>query len=300
MRRKTYASSAQSTRTSPERNEGEVAECGGRVNGNELAVFAAEGELPAGGASIVDNALGVYSPPLTRRSDLEEYLEWFRGQNIEKDEGLDGVRGLSIDSPPGSSIDSPMAGSFSLPYDIEDSSKDSPLDASGDLHVAWSLSSPPDWNVPMRSWKIPPHAVHYLSDDEDQLGPIPEEWNAEKYNVQEERDLQEAIMRSIDDRNMPGDVPDRASSCAVIVEVTEDTAKRNHDGKRKDISAGERSAGFAEYTRKMGKLERAGSSSKAGEPGRKKGAKKEEKAPKKAKNAPEKHYKIDLSSCGLT
>ncbi|KAJ7905959.1 hypothetical protein B0H13DRAFT_1881126 [Mycena leptocephala] len=171
MRRKTYASSAQSTRTSPERNEGEVAECGGRVKGNGLAVFAAEGELPAGSAPIVDNALGVYRIITFKSTPDFDIDSEFQGQNTEEDEGQDGVRGLSIDSPRGSSIDSPMAGSFTSPYDVEGPKftyifQSEPLPQVWGLKVDWSKagSKDPSYSVALAAGHaiIAPEHVKYM------------------------------------------------------------------------------------------------------------------------------------------
>ena len=89
-----------------------------------------------------------------------------------------------------------------------------------------------------------------LSIDKDQLGPFPADWNVDEGGSKSlgDDDLEEAIRLSLEDA-------DRVSSMAVIVEVPEDEPVKDKlgsgPGKGKGVSAGERSAGFAEYLRMM-------------------------------------------------
>ncbi|KAJ7080840.1 hypothetical protein C8R44DRAFT_992383 [Mycena epipterygia] len=251
-RRKTYASVAPIVRTTTKTLLVEAAEVGTSFNDtNEPAIFAAEGELPYGSAPAADqNALSVYSPPRIRRSDLEEYLEWFQGRNNEEDESKDRVRaespftessdeGSSVSSPYGWSAGSPMAGSVSSPSQAGSvsspvagsvssplmvGSAGSPLKVDGDFDEGvflWpriTAKNRYNWSAALNVENKFFPTWFDLSMDEDQLGPIPDEWKTGDgtANSQEDEDLSEAIRRSLADHT------EQISSMAVIVEVEEE------------------------------------------------------------------------------
>lgn len=279
-RTKTYASVAPAARTSTRNLLEEAAEVGASFNDTNEAVFAAEGELPQGSAPAADqNALSVYSPPRIRRSDLEEYLEWFQGQSNE-DKDRDG--GSSFDSPLGSSINSPQAGSVSSPAEglsicsPRVGSASSPMDGSSclpskveedDLEGAFTwpkvtAKKKHEWSAPldMKNRFFP--TWFDLSIAEDQLGPIPEEWEVESDSqvLQEEHDLGEAIRRSLSEH------AEQISSMAVLVEVEEEPVQATTTGKGKNVTAGERSAAFAQYLQVLEREKAATSKSKASQP----------------------------------
>ncbi|KAK7025736.1 hypothetical protein R3P38DRAFT_3531541 [Favolaschia claudopus] len=219
-RTKTYASVADTVRTSRKSLLQEAADIGASFDEqNDPTIFTAEGELREGSLPAVDqHALSV-----DEGGEDEEIKEELLTES---------------DSEVGE--------------DIATSSDES--DLTRDFRSADSI----DWEEGQQGFVVPritakkeyqwciPRKLdteYKFFPDEDQLGPIPDEWLKD---VGE--DLQKAIYDSLSEGEKKA--INRANSMAVIVEVPEKTEKAGKS-KGKDIDAGERSAGFAEYLRQM-------------------------------------------------
>ncbi|KAF7341457.1 hypothetical protein MVEN_01882900 [Mycena venus] len=203
-RTKEYTSVAKTSRTSRKNLLQEVAEIGVLFNKrNEPDIWASEGALPSG-------------------SELE------------------GAHALSV--PPGPArASSPMESG-----DESDESSSDTTDTSSDSSSLFGLSSQGgvDWNATEGGFIVPRHTVKKkyewlasdpltneykffpswfdLSLEEDQLGPIPDEWSK-----QEEHDLQKAIAYSLAERNKQGAAEEsRVRSMAIIVELPAESSAK--------------------------------------------------------------------------
>ncbi|KAJ7493710.1 hypothetical protein FB451DRAFT_1164581 [Mycena latifolia] len=236
-RTKTYASVAMPARTSRKSLLQEAAEVGASFDAqNEAEVLTAEGELQFGTLPAVDqHALSVAKSPRVRASDLDEYLYSSGSQNDDEEgtakagsQDSDSVaesdeqdEGLNILCTPDKVDWNNEADGFVVPRIVAKN------------NYKWLMSEGMDIKYKFfPSW-------FDLSEDEDQLGPIPQEWMK-----REDADLQGAIFASIAEGGRSrGTEP--ARSMAVIVEVPQKPAKSQRskdpaDAKGKGIGAGER------------------------------------------------------------
>ncbi|KAJ6454846.1 hypothetical protein C8R45DRAFT_1188984 [Mycena sanguinolenta] len=229
-RTKTYASVATKPRTSRKSFLQEAAEVGVSFNErNEPAIWASEA-LQSESDDEGENTVSMAPGPPRASSPTES--------GDESDVSSNDTTDMSFDS-------------FSL---IGESSRDSvDWDATegGFIVPHRTVKKKYEWSAadPLNNeFKFFPSWFD-LSLEEDQLGPIPEEWL-----MKEERDLQEAIALSLAEKQKQVSADSRVSSMAVIVELPEGStnkAKGEGAGKGKGVGAGERSAGFAAYLRKM-------------------------------------------------
>ncbi|KAJ6587584.1 hypothetical protein DFH09DRAFT_1359264 [Mycena vulgaris] len=238
-RTKAYASVAKTTRTSQKTLLQEAAEVGVSFDEqNRPVVLTAEGEFQSGSLPAVDqHALSVARIPRIHPSNLDEHLA------LDKDQ-KDG-------------------------HDEEELRNDSLT--SSDNEYSFDSQGCVDWENPEGGFVVPRHTAkkNYewlvsdkldtklkffptwfdLSEDEDQLGPIPEEWLK-----QEDMDLPNGVYASIEEAGKKR-TNEPIRSMAVIVEVSEEAPGASQsnkvDSKGKDIGAGERSTGFAAYLRQM-------------------------------------------------
>ncbi|KAJ7228267.1 hypothetical protein GGX14DRAFT_384763 [Mycena pura] len=220
-RTKTYASVAQSTRTSQKSLLQEVAEVGGSFNEwNEPNVVAAEGvSEPQAGClpAATQHALSVADSSRIRDPSWEE----IPGQNCEKEIPLSDT-GDEADSSDNLSVTSIHSQSSSL----------SPRGIVGWRSTEGGFIMPRntvkgiEWSAPDRltnEYKFFPSWFE-LSQDQDQLGPIPHEW-FEK----EDKEVWAANCCSLEYANSRGvGAGSQVESMAIIVEVLDDSpAKRN-------------------------------------------------------------------------
>ncbi|KAJ7764171.1 hypothetical protein DFH07DRAFT_770576 [Mycena maculata] len=241
-RRDTYASVASTPRTSRKTLAEEAAEVGASFE--EAPVITAEGELQFGSLPAVDqNALSVPSSPRMRRSDIEEYLEVFQSQNREDEQAEEvQVQMKNSDSDSEESFESTGATSLELHKAVDWNTPEGTF-----IVPKVTAKKVYEWNKPVKmEYKFFPSWFD-LSDDEDQLGPIPE-WDT-------------AINRAL-----PMEEGPKVSSMAVIVEVSEKTPDKSNEGqssgKGKGIAAGERSKAFATLLKQMEKAKKAESKKK--------------------------------------
>ncbi|KAJ7434989.1 hypothetical protein FB451DRAFT_1194932 [Mycena latifolia] len=220
-RTKTYASVAMPARTSRKSLLQEAAEVGASFDAqNEAEVLTAEGELQFGTLPAVDqHALSVAKSP---RNDDEEGTAKAGSQDSDSvAESDERDEGLNILCTPDKVDWNNEADGFVVPRIVAKN------------NYKWLMSEGMDIK-----YKFSPSWFD-LSEDEDQLGPIPQE-----SMKREDADLQGAIFASIAEGGRSrGTEP--ARSMAVIVEVPEKPAKSQRskdpaDAKGKGIGAGER------------------------------------------------------------
>ncbi|KAJ7808641.1 hypothetical protein B0H14DRAFT_3482147 [Mycena olivaceomarginata] len=246
-RKKTYASVAETTRTPQKSILQEVAEVGASFNGqNEPAVLAAEGELQFGSLPAVDqHALRVAQGPRIHGSDLDELVATYENQDADDDEEERDESPTAGDSESGADAASSENVEDESAYILHSQGSLDWESSENGFVVPRITAKKYKWLVPERmdtKYKFFPTWFD-LSEDEDQLGPIPGSWVKK-----EEVDFQSAIEASIEEVKISSAVP--ARSMAVIVEVPEEAAAKQST-KGKNVDAAERSAGFAAYLQEM-------------------------------------------------
>ncbi|KAJ7855709.1 hypothetical protein B0H14DRAFT_3645240 [Mycena olivaceomarginata] len=246
-RKKTYASVAETTRTQQKSILQEVAEVGASFNGqNEPAVLAAEGELQFGSLPPVDqHALRVAQGPRIHGSDLDELVATYENQDADDDEEERDESPTAGDSESGADAASSENVEDESAYILHSQGSLDWESSENGFVVPRITAKKYKWLVPERmdtKYKFFPTWFD-LSEDEDQLGPIPGSWVKK-----EEVDFQSAIEASIEEVKISSAVP--ARSMAVIVEVPEEAAAKQST-KGKNVDAAERSTGFAAYLQEM-------------------------------------------------
>ncbi|KAJ7892509.1 hypothetical protein B0H14DRAFT_3684971 [Mycena olivaceomarginata] len=246
-RKKTYASVAETTRTPQKSILQEVAEVGASFNGqNEPAVLAAEGELQFGSLPAVDqHALRVAQGPRIHGSDLDELVATYENQDADDDEEERDESPTAGDSESGADAASSENVEDESAYILHSQGSLDWESSENGFVVPRITARKYKWLVPERmdtKYKFFPTWFD-LSEDEDQLGPIPGSWVKK-----EEVDFQSAIEAFIEEVKISSAVP--ARSMAVIVEVPEEAAAKQST-KGKNVDAAERSAGFAAYLQEM-------------------------------------------------
>ncbi|KAJ7855767.1 hypothetical protein B0H14DRAFT_2579228 [Mycena olivaceomarginata] len=246
-RKKTYASVAETTRTPQKSILQEVAEVGASFNGqNEPAVLAAEGELQFGSLPPVDqHALRVAQGPRIHGSDLDELVATYENQDADDDEEERDESPTAGDSESGADAASSENVEDESAYILHSQGSLDWESSENGFVVPRITAKKYKWLVPERmdtKYKFFPTWFD-LSEDEDQLGPIPGSWVKK-----EEVDFQSAIEASIEEVKISSAVP--ARSMAVIVEVPEEAAAKQST-KGKNVDAAERSTGFAAYLQEM-------------------------------------------------
>ncbi|KAF7328230.1 hypothetical protein MVEN_02562800 [Mycena venus] len=246
-RRKTYQSAEHPQGPSTSTLFEEVAAVGeslGPAEGENTEIFTGDGQLVFGSISPVDqDALLSYSPHRLTRVELD----WALGleqDDVESKDEQDGVkRGPSTTVIAGLSKGSPEIGSGSSSQEMNSALEDKEFIVPRVAAKPWSQSKFP--------FKIEPNFFPTwfdLSEDEDQLGPIPEDW-AIKIKQEEldkplywDEDLQVAIWRSAQAGGTKTE--ESVSSMAVILvfEVeTKDTKAKSSEQARdkgKGLAAG--------------------------------------------------------------
>ncbi|KAJ7226135.1 hypothetical protein GGX14DRAFT_643084 [Mycena pura] len=250
-RTKTYASVAQTTRTSQRTLLQEVADVGVSFNErNEPDVVAAEGDAePEAGRvpAATQHALRVANSPRIRD------LSWYSASGKVNCE--ESVRDLPPSGGSNSPDQSGDSGALSLRSEsfgpILRNSVDQRSTEGEFIVPRHTVKRTLEWSARSRlgnKYQFFPSWFD-LSQDVDQLGPIPREW-LEK----DDKDVQAASGDTLEHVNNQGaGAGVQVESMAIIVEVPEDSraddAKQPNKGK--GVSAGERSAGFAAYLDKM-------------------------------------------------
>ena len=252
MRAKTYASVAQSTRTWQKSPLQEVAKVRVSFNErNEPDVVTAEGMLePQAGSlpAVTQHALRVADSSRIRELGWEEIPSQVDGDDEENSRKI----------PPTDSGDESDISCDSRATSVSSESFSLSSRSSIDLRSTEGRFIMPKntvkrmfkWSAPDRltnKFKIFPSWFE-LSQDEDQLGPIPRDWL-------EDRDVPVANSRSLEYADTQGinSADAQVESMAIIVEVLDDSRAEESKqlNKGKGVGAGERSAGFAAYLHKM-------------------------------------------------
>ncbi|KAJ7435398.1 hypothetical protein FB451DRAFT_1464298 [Mycena latifolia] len=183
---------------------------------NEAEVLTAEGELQFGTLPAVDQyALSVAKSPRVRAYDLDEYL-YSSGSQKYDEEGTATAGSQDSDSVAESNEQDEGLNTLCTPGKVDWNNEVDGFVVPRIVaknNYKWLMSEGIDIKYKnFSSW-------FNLSDDEDQLGPIPEEWMK-----REDAHLQGAIFASISEGGRSrGTEP--ARSMAVIVEVAEKPAK---------------------------------------------------------------------------
>ncbi|KAJ7931950.1 hypothetical protein B0H13DRAFT_2308099 [Mycena leptocephala] len=251
-RRKTYESAVAPAGPSASTLLEEVEAVGdslGPAEGENM--YIGEGQLVFGSISPVDqDAMASYSPHRLTRVELDWALGLDRDDKRSVDE-QDGVnRGPSLMELAGLSSGSPGTRSDSSSQEGDSDSKEGVFILP---RVTARLVVQPQFPFNIDTCFFP--SWFDLSEDEDQLGNIPEEWGMK---IKQE-EVDEPLHWNDDLQVVPWKAVQRSneavSSMAVIVEVKTNESKTATDDKPKNkgkgLAAGERSAGFAEYLRKM-------------------------------------------------